>query len=189
VGYGKEFIEALHKNIGIADIADIDRAIDELKRDLGVKKVYLIGNSYGGYLALKGIADLSHKVDGAISINGVSNWYSLISRIPSSPFSKLFEGSPDLTNLQAYFSSEVFSGLVNNVRNEPIVVVYGERDSTVPVWQSTEYIEFAKAKGKNVTALALPTEDHILRERASLDLLCSTVKQALNQSRLTCGLR
>lgn len=185
-GYGKDFIEDLHLNIGIKDIADINRAIDEMKKEYGVKKVYLIGNSYGGYLALKGIAELPQKVDGAVSINGVSNWYSLISRIPSSPFSTLFEGAPDQHNLKSYFSSEVFTGLVEHVRDQPIVVVYGERDSTVPVWQSTEYIEFAKEKGKHITTLALPSEDHILRSRESLNLLCETVKDALDQPRISC---
>ncbi len=187
-GYGKDFIEALHLNIGVKDIADISRAIDEMKRDHGVRTVYLIGNSYGGYLAFKGIAELPGKVQGAVSINGVSNWYSLISRIPSSPFRTLFEGVPDQHNLRAYLASGVFTGLVNGVNNQPIVVVYGERDSTVPVWQSTEYIEFARAKNKNVIPLALPTEDHILRSRESLDLLCETVKDAFRQSRLSCGL-
>lgn len=184
-GYGNKFMEALHKQIGIADLADIENVIDELKKELDVDKIYVIGNSYGGYLSLKAIADLSDKLDGAVSINGVSNWHSLVSRIPSTPFAKLFEGTPDLHNLDAYKRAEVFTGLVNEVKNEPILVVYGQNDATVPTWQSTEYIQFANAHNKNIETLVLP-EDHIIRSRESLAKLCSVIEDTFNLRRLSC---
>ena len=186
-GYGENFTKALHKQIGVLDVEDIKNSIAELSDELNTRRTYLIGNSYGGYLALKGIADLPREVDGAISINGVSNWYSLTSRIPSSPFTKLFEGVPDTTNMDAYRRAEVFTGLKEDVKDQPIVVIYGTNDSSVPTWQSTEYIEFAQSLGKNIEPLVLAGEEHVIRRRESLDQICNTVSEHLELRGVTCS--
>ncbi len=186
-GYSKSFLKALHLQIGVVDVADIENAIEHYQDELDIGTVYLIGNSYGGYLALRGIAELADEVDGAVSINGVSNWYSLTSRIPSSPFTKLFEGVPDTNNLAAYRRAEVFTGLVEDVQRQPILVAYSENDTSVPKWQSTEYLEFARARNKNVTELLFPGEDHVLKRRDSLDQLCEAVVDTLDLSRVACG--
>ncbi|NBD73772.1 alpha/beta fold hydrolase [Patescibacteria group bacterium] len=185
-GYSKSFLTALHGNIGVVDVADIENAIEHYEDELDIEATYLIGNSYGGYLALKGIAELADQVAGAISINGVSNWYSLTSRIPSSPFTKLFEGVPDTHNLATYRRAEVFSGLVEDVDDQPILIAYSEEDSSVPVWQSTEYLDFARAHGKNVTELALPGEDHVIKRRDSLTALCEAISATVDVSRMAC---
>ncbi len=187
-GYGADFRRALHMRIGDVEMQDVRNAIHELDRDLRIGRVHLIGNSYGGYMAFRGIVDTPERITGAISINGVSDWYGLISRIPSSPFRTLFEGVPDLHNLAAYFQASVFTGMEQLTDRNKVLVVWGENDSTVPVWQSTNYIEFAEAKGVNVKALSFPDEDHILRKRENLDLLCLTITEYLTIPGVKCEL-
>lgn len=174
-GYGDKFREALHRKVGVVDVKDVNNAVAELEEDLGIKNVYVIGNSYGGYLALKTLADDPDRFTGAISINGVSDWYGLIARIPSSPFSKIFEGAPDLHNLDAYMSANVFTGLDQATKENKALIVYGENDSTVPTWQSTQYLDYAATKNLTVDSLTLE-EDHIIRQRSSLEKLCSKIE-------------
>jgi len=187
-GYGAAFRKALHMKIGDVEMRDIENAVDELEDDLDIDDVFLIGNSYGGYMALRGMVDIPEKLDGVVSINGVSNWYTLINRIPSSPFKALFEGVPDTRNLDAYKKASVFVGMDELDDDDKILVVWGEADATVPVWQSTEYVEYAEEMGVNVETLAFTDEEHIIRGRKNLDALCEAVVDHLKVGGVSCRL-
>jgi dipeptidyl aminopeptidase/acylaminoacyl peptidase len=139
-------------------------------------------------MAFRGIVKAPKTFSGAVSINGVSDWYGLIDAIPSSPFKSLFEGVPDTHNLEAYFQASVFTGMENLTRNNKVVVIWGEKDSTVPVWQSTKYIDYAKTKNVSVDTLSFPAEDHIIRKRENLDAMCTQVVTSLNVAGVKCSL-
>lgn len=185
-GYGAEFRKALDMKIGDIEMRDIRKAANELRSALKVKKTYLIGNSYGGYMAFRGIVDTPETLDGAVSINGVSDWYGLIQRIPSSPFKDLFDGVPDTHNMDAYLQASVFTGMDKLKKDDKVLVVWGEKDSTVPVWQSTNYVEYAKEKGVSVDTLSFPNEDHIIRSRKNLDALCKKVTTTFGLGGISC---
>ncbi len=174
-GYGADFRKALTMHVGDVEMEDVEDAIDDIKKDLDIDNVYLIGNSYGGYMALRGIVDYPKKLDGVISINGVSDWYGLLQAIPSSPFTSVFNGVPDTDNLDAYMQASVFTGMDELTKKDKVLVVWGENDSTVPVWQSTKYVEFAEKQGVNLETLSFSDEDHILRKRDNLDELYDTI--------------
>jgi dipeptidyl aminopeptidase/acylaminoacyl peptidase len=187
-GYGSGFENALHKNIGVADVNDVEQAIAAFKKDYSVDRVYLIGNSYGGYLALKTITHAPSVVTGAISINGVTDWYGLITRIPSSPFKDLFDGVPDLNNLDAYMKASVFTDIPKLTDDHKVLIAYAENDATVPTWQSTQYMEYAKSKNINADVITFPGEDHVLRKRETLDNLCSKITSFFALKGVSCSL-
>lgn len=187
-GYGATFKKALSMKVGDVEMKDVFNAIKDIEEDVKVNNVYLIGNSYGGYMALRGIVDSPKTLDGVISINGVSDWYGLIQQIPSSPFISVFNGVPGNDNLDAYLQASVFTGMDKLTKDDKVLVVWGEKDSTVPVWQSTKYVDFAKTKKVNVTSLNFPTEEHILRERKTLDTLCNTVISTFGIRSVSCKL-
>jgi poly(3-hydroxybutyrate) depolymerase len=187
-GYGAAFKKALDMKIGDIEMKEVENAIKDIKADKKIANVYLIGNSYGGYMALRGIVDTPKTLDGVVSINGVSDWYGLIQQIPSSPFKELFNGEPDTHNLDAYLQASVFTGMEKLTKDDKVLVVWGEQDSTVPTWQSTKYVEYAKGKKVNVETLMFPTEEHILRARKTLDSLCSKVTSFLDVKNVSCKL-
>jgi len=187
-GYGADFKNGLKMKVGDVEMDDVKDAIDDIKKDKKIKNVYLIGNSYGGYMALRGIVGMPKTLAGVVSINGVSDWYGLIQQIPSSPFKEVFNGVPDTHNLDAYLQASVFTGMEDLTDNDKVLVVWGEKDSTVPTWQSTKYIEFAETKDVNVTALSFPKEEHILRERKNLDNLCKTIVSEFDLDDVSCKL-
>lgn len=188
-GYGAAFKKSLDMKIGDVEMKDIKNAITDIKKDKSIDKVYLIGNSYGGYMAFRGIVGMPDLVDGIVSIAGVSDWYGLIDAIPSSPFRELFNGVPDTTNLDAYLKASVFTGMNKIKSNKKILVVWGEQDATVPVSQSTKYLEFAKAQGVKASSLSFPDEDHIIRKRSNLDNLCKAVTKTLGVKGVSCTLQ
>lgn len=187
-GYGSAFEQALHKNIGVTDVDDVEKAVAEFKKDHKVRNVYLIGNSYGGYLALKTITHSPDVFKGAISIAGVTDWYGLIERIPSSPFKDLFDGVPDLANLDAYLRASVFTDIPKLTSDQKVLIVYGEDDATVPTWQSTQYLDYAKSKNLSVDSISFPGEDHILRKRNTLDKLCSKISSFFALKGVSCSI-
>ena len=139
-------------------------------------------------MALRGIVDTPKTLAGVISINGVSDWYGLIQQIPSSPFKDLFNGVPDTHNLDAYLQASVFTGMEKLSKDDKVLVVWGEQDSTVPVWQSTKYVEYAKSKKVNIATLNFPTEEHIIRARKSLDTLCKSIVSTFDIPSVSCRL-
>lgn len=178
-GYGSAFRKALEMKVGDVEIKDIKNAIADIKKEKNIDKVYLIGNSYGGYMALRGIVADPKGIEGAVSIAGVSDWYGLVQQIPSSPFREVFGGVPDLHNLDAYKKASVFTGMEKLTKDDKVLVVWGEKDATVPTWQSTKYLEFAKTQKATVDSLSFPDEDHILRQRKNLDALCGKITSFL----------
>lgn len=188
-GYGADFRKALDMNIGKVEMQDIRNAVRDLKKDFpAVKNVYLIGNSYGGYMAFRGIVDAPKEIAGAVSINGVSDWYGLIERIPSSPFKELFDGVPDTHNLDAYLQASVFTGMEKLTNKHKVFVVWGAQDSTVPVWQSTNYLEYADTQNVSTKRLTFADEDHIIRKRTNLDKLCTETASYLGIRGVSCKL-
>ena len=137
-------------------------------------------------MALRGIVDTPKTLAGAISINGVSDWYGLIQQIPTSPFKDLFNGVPDTHNLDAYLQASVFTGMEKLSKDDKVLVVWGERDSTVPVSQSTKYVDYAKTKNVNVSTLKFPDEEHIIRDRKNLNTLCKSIVSTFDIPSVSC---
>ncbi|MEX0930265.1 MAG: alpha/beta fold hydrolase [Candidatus Paceibacterota bacterium] len=187
-GYSAGDQERLVGNIGKVEVDDIiDATRSYQRRESDIEHIYLIGNSYGGYLALRSISEKPDLFDGAISINGVTNWYDLLTSIPSSIFGRYFNGPPDLHNLDRYFAASVFSDLPNVPDDAPILLFYGENDTTIPPSQSINYHAYAQTLDKNATLVNLPEEDHILRKKESLITLCSTIAEELDLNSLRCN--
>lgn len=188
-GYGKKFIDSLNENIGQIDVDAIVEATKEIHKKRHAQNTYLIGNSYGGYLALRTLAEEPDLYKGAIGINGVYDWFTLISRIPSSPFRNLFNGTPDLispaNNSNLYRQASIITKL-NNLEDKNVLLVLGEKDSTVPTWQTKEFYYLAEALGVNTELLIFPEEDHILRDRETLDTLCEEVSDFADMRKVPC---
>ena len=190
-GHGSEFMNQLDTRLGVVDVKTVIDATEEIKSDYRIDDVYLLGNSYGGYLGPKALVTKDRLFDGAIAINGVFDWFDLLSRIPSSPFKTYFNGLANLEDLRENFNlyenASVVKDLPDLNRRKKLLLIYGEDDGTVPVWQTREFFYQAKILDKDVKLLKLEGERHIIRERASLNLLCEFIADNLPVRDLQCG--
>lgn len=185
-GYGQEFIDRLKGSVGRADVEDVVSATKEIKAQKNdVRNVYLVGVSYGGYLALRSLGNAPELFSGAVSINGVTDWYGLISRIPSSPFAELFGGGLNQANALDYFRASAYND-VRKIDGQKILLVYGEVDDMVPTWQTTDFYNFLKAFGKNAELVPYKGEGHILKERGTLNGLCRNIASRFSLSGVSC---
>ncbi|MDZ7726478.1 MAG: alpha/beta fold hydrolase [Candidatus Campbellbacteria bacterium] len=184
-GHGEELRERLDDNLGVADVSDVLKSIEEIKKERDISNVYLLGNSYGGYLGARTLVEDPEEIDAVVSLSGVLDWESLISRIPSSPFKTYFDGTPNRDNEDKYEAASIMSRL-DNIDDEKILLVYGEDDATVPTWQSTEFYSFAEEEGKNVELVNYEEEGHTILKSENLLDLCQRTAEVFSLSESLC---
>ncbi len=189
-GYSEEYLNSLDGELGVVDVDAVVKAARKIQKQYKIDDTYLIGNSYGGYLGPKALVDHERYFDGAIAINGVFDWFDLLARIPSSPFKTYFSGLANLEDLDENFGlyeqASVVSELPDLNKRKQLLLIYGEDDATVPTWQTEEFFYQAKALSKNVDLLKLSGEDHIIRQRENLDLMCEFIADELLIKNLEC---
>lgn len=189
-GHGSEFMDELTNNLGVVDVAQVVSATRVIQKKYTIDDTYLIGNSYGGYLGPKVLVEEERYFDGAIAINGVFDWFDLLARIPSSPFKVYFDGLANLELLDENFGQYEQASIVKSLpklgKRKQLLLIYGEDDATVPTWQTKEFFYQANILGKNVDLLKLTGEDHIIRQRDSLVLVCESIAQKLLIKNLDC---
>jgi dipeptidyl aminopeptidase/acylaminoacyl peptidase len=131
-----------------------------------------MGNSYGGYLALKLLVSYPSKIDGVYSLSGVTDWDQLLTNIPSSIFSIDFNGSPNPLNQALYNAASIINNL-NVITNQKVIITQGNADTEVPYEQSELLDNALKAEGKTDDYTTLDGEDHIYELPSSYTLVCN----------------
>lgn len=172
-GYGETYKTDIDEEIGDVDVAGVMGAVDEL--NVQYRDAVLMGNSYGGYLALKTLVEEPTRFDGAVSINGVTDWRKLLSTYPSSVFTKWFNGEPQETNEDLYEQASVIDNLDHLNLYHKLLLVVGEEDMTIPSEQTRWFSDQLDSHDVRHQLLSLATEGHILTEETSLLALCNRV--------------
>lgn len=170
-GFGRSFAEDIKGSVGKGDVQDVMDAIAYAKNRYHVSNVYLAGNSYGGYLALSTLVQHPEPLTGVISINGVTDWESLLVKMQTSIFNTEFNGLPIEGNRVLYDQASIYNK-INNIGNQKISIVAGVSDRTIPYWQATDLNDKLKAAGKNVTLISYENEDHVYKEKKTIQNLC-----------------
>jgi dipeptidyl aminopeptidase/acylaminoacyl peptidase len=176
-GYGGAFAKAIIHNVGLGDVTDIMNALTFVKKDMSVSNTYLIGNSYGGYLALRSIVAYPKDFSGAISINGVTDWASMLNTLRDSIFNVDFNGLPNKKNIKLYAQASILSR-VSSLVDQKIVLIQSQADKTVPPSQAD--LLFNALQGKNVVFYPYPGEDHTFTKTADIESICKNVFNTLS---------
>ncbi len=172
VGQSNAFAAAVKGDIGTTDVTETMKAVQDFAAAHGYKNIYLMGNSYGGYLGLKMLVSNPSQVNGMLSIAGVTDWQALLTSIPSSIFSLDFGGSPNPANQSLYDASSIVSNL-GNLGNQKVIVMQGDVDDEVPYQQSVLLNQALTQANKNVEYYTLQGESHIPEKPSSYTLICN----------------
>lgn len=174
-GYGTPFTDAISKNVGKKDVQDVLSAISQIKNYITVKDTYLMGNSYGAYLSLRTLVEKPKIFKGAISINGVTNWYTLTHTDNPSPFEVYFGQHPKSpANDFLYYQSSI-NRKISNITTQSILLFHGDSDNSVPYEQSKTLNANLIAQGKNVYFTTYANEDHVYAKKSSVSDLCQKI--------------
>lgn len=176
-GYGLDYQNRLKNNIGKLDVESVIKFVNYLKNSLRIKNIYLMGNSYGGYLSLKLLYEYPEIFTASISINGVSDWWSLIKNIPSSPFRRYFNSNPYFHKKNLYDQASVYLE-PQRLKDKKILLIYGENDETVPIYQS-KLFNFRYKKIAKITTKSYNDEGHILLSKENIEDILKSIENFL----------
>ncbi len=171
-GFGRAYAEGIKGAVGKSDVEDVMNAITYAKSRYNIKDVYLMGNSYGGYMSLRTLVEHPDAFTGVVSINGVTDWESLLVKMQTSIFNTEFNGLPDPSNRALYDKASI-ADKIENIGNQKIAIIAGEADRTIPFWQASDFYKKLKEAGKNVTLTSYPNEDHVYKEKKTMQSLCT----------------
>ncbi len=176
-GFGTKYANAVQGHVGDADVAFLQDVLKTMARSYSYKNIYVVGNSYGGYLALRSLVAYPKQYAGAISINGVSDWGTLMAEIDS-PFLVHFGGTPNVSKTRAaYQMASVFDRVQRLTHEDPILLMHSRNDATVPVRQSVNAQQFFEQNSINSHLVFFDDEDHALARRESITLLCKKMAE------------
>jgi acetyl esterase/lipase len=172
-GYGRSFAESITGQVGKGDVTDVLDAQTELKKYHKISNTYLVGNSYGGYLALRTVVDpqASKKIAGVLSINGVTDWFVLLDRLENSIFNVQFKGLLGEENSNLYYQADI-ADRVKNLTTQKVIVAQASSDNTVPPSQADYLAKIFSLKGKQMSLVKYAGEDHVFKKKNSLEDLC-----------------
>ncbi len=170
-GVGRLYSEKISGSVGQGDIADVLEAVSYAKNNYNVKNVYLAGNSYGGYMSLKAIVDYPELFKGVLSINGVTDWESLLVSMRTSIFNTQFNGLPNNDNKKLYNQASIVNN-INSLDKQRIEIIHGGSDRTIPFWQAVLLTGKLKDAEKNVTLTSYKGEGHVFKYKKNIGNIC-----------------
>ena len=135
-----------------------------------------MGNSYGGYLALKLLVDKPSAYHGAFSINGVADWTTMLTALDTSIFNVLFGGTvgDENSNHSLYANASIYNH-VSGLSNDKVILMHSDKDMTIPFRQSNGLATFMTQNSKPVELITMVGEDHVFKKPESFETLCKTV--------------
>jgi dipeptidyl aminopeptidase/acylaminoacyl peptidase len=179
VGYGDDFEQAIHRNVGVVEVDDCVAAADYLReRPETSDAVGMWGRSYGGFLA-NALATMTDAYDCAVNVAGIWNWRTweewAVDLGPThwgagepSWFHNRFGGPPDSDDpeVQARYDRASPSEYVDDL-DTPLLSLHGSTDKNVTVGELEELIADCVDAGVDFDAVYYPDEEHMFEQPAT----------------------
>ncbi|MFA6415954.1 MAG: prolyl oligopeptidase family serine peptidase [Candidatus Paceibacterota bacterium] len=173
-GYGRKFADSIVGQVGKKDVTDILAVTAELKTLYKPSAIYLVGNSYGGYLALRTLAEKPSNYAGIASINGVTDWTKLLEYYQNSIFNTYFEGLRADDNDPLFLQANIVTKL-DRVTTQKILLVQNSADKTIPPIQAKWLAGILTTRHKPFDYVTYEGEDHVFAQSKNLTDLCQKI--------------
>ncbi|WP_226681429.1 S9 family peptidase [Sutcliffiella horikoshii] len=123
------------------------------------EKIFLMGGSYGGYMALLLHGRHPEYFKAVIDIFGVSNLFSFIDSVPEhwKPIMKQWVGDPVEDKERLTIDSPI---TYLDTMTKPMLIIQGANDPRVVKKESDQIVDALKEKGREVEYLVLDDEGH-----------------------------
>lgn len=159
--YGLKFLKMVERDWGggprLDNIAGLEWLIKNGYADR--EKIFLMGGSYGGYMALLLHGRHAEYFKAVVDIFGVSNLFSFIESMPEfwKPMAREWVGDPEKDKEKLTEDSPItyIDGMV-----KPMLVVQGANDPRVVKNESDQIVEALRKKGREVEYIVLEDEGH-----------------------------
>ncbi|MFD1336590.1 prolyl oligopeptidase family serine peptidase [Oceanobacillus iheyensis] len=160
-GYGSEFVKMVERDWGYGPRLDNVEGVKWLF-DQGISDpdhLFLVGGSYGGYMALLLHGRHPEYFKAVIDIFGPSNLFSFVESVPAEwkPIMDRWVGDPE-RDKERFIRDSPDTYL--DSMTKPLLVIQGAKDPRVVKAESDQIVEKLKAKGRDVEYYVLEDEGH-----------------------------
>ncbi len=157
---GRQFSDAIFRQLGKVEIADQRVGIDWLNRQpwINGKRIGVFGWSYGGYMSLLLLAKESVHVAAGVAVAPVTDW-----ALYDTHYTERFLDTPE-HNPRGYEKSSVFHWL-DGMRS-PLLLVHGMADDNVLFVNSTRLMTDLQQRGVQFELMTYPGARHGLSSPA-----------------------
>jgi dipeptidyl aminopeptidase/acylaminoacyl peptidase len=158
IGYGREFRQGQHMDLGGRDLDDLLAAARYLRRieDLDIGRIGVWGISYGGYLTLQALVQAPGAFDAGVSVAGVADWADWAVD-PGGLWIAGRMGDPaDNPELFRQRSPVHFVERLSS----PLLILHGTADRSVPVLQTFELADALVLAERSFDSMIYPGEEH-----------------------------
>ncbi|WP_188207483.1 S9 family peptidase [Alkalibacillus aidingensis] len=160
-GYGSEYVKLVEQDWGEGPRLDCVHGVQWLF-DQGIsnpEKLFLVGGSYGGYMALLLHGRHAEYFKAVVDIFGVSNLFTFVNSVPDhwKPIMERWLGDPERDKERFEKDSPVtyLDGM-----EKPMLVIQGAKDPRVVKEESDQIVEKLRNQGRDVDYLVLDDEGH-----------------------------
>jgi dipeptidyl aminopeptidase/acylaminoacyl peptidase len=183
-GYGKSFLALDNGQLREDAVRDIGSLLvwigaqPQFDRD----KVVVMGDSYGGYMALASMVAYGDRLRAGIDLAGISNFVNFLSNTAGyrRDLRRAEYGDERDTHMRAFL--EHISPLDNAARiRKPLLVAAGKNDPKVPVSESDQLVWRVRTGGNEVWYLLARDEGHGFAKKANRDAYLETAASFLQK--------
>lgn len=160
-GYGSEFVTLVEQDWGHGPRLDCVAGIEWLFENnmTDREKLFLVGGSYGGYMALLLHGRHSEYFKAVVDIFGPSDLFTFVNSVPPhwKPIMQRWLGDPERDRERFEKDSPVtyLEGMT-----KPMLVIQGAKDPRVVKEESDQIVDKLKEEGRDVEYLVLEDEGH-----------------------------
>lgn len=175
-GYGRKYRESIYGKWGTVDLADVWYIAEWLKRQpwADADRVAVIGQSYGGFLALAAATRLKFSWACSITFAAPTDLVSFVEGLApaAKTLGRALIGAPTQNGRPMLARSPISH--VDRLR-APLLMIQGEQDSRVSKAETDRFVERGLARGASISYLVLPGEGHSLTRSDSLNTILMAV--------------
>ena len=183
-GYGRLFTQ-MDDGVKRGDsVTDIGSLLDWIatQPEFNVKRVALMGGSYGGFMTLAGLVRYSDRLAGGVNTVGISDIGTFLKNTSNyrRDLRRAEYGDERVPEIAKFFGS--ISPLLNADKiKAPLMVIQGANDPRVPASEATQIAAAVRANGKDVWTITATDEGHGFKKKSNIDRTRLAVAAFLRQ--------
>lgn len=176
-GYGKTYLNLDNAEKREDSVKDIGALLDWVAKqpDLDASRVAVVGQSYGGYMALAVAAHYNDRIAGAIDLYGISNWTTFLKNTEGyrRDLRRAEYGDERDPKMAAVFDK--ISPLNMSARmKKPMMIYQGANDPRVPQSESEQMVARLRAQGTQVWYVLAKDEGHGVAKKQNAEAVRAT---------------
>ncbi len=181
-GYGTKYTNSLLGNVGDIDIKSMRNSIDIVKKEnKDIKNVYLLGISYGGYIAVKDYAENYDDYKEVFALAPVTDWKSEYETGAYSFFNShfgIFGTSTSTTTVEInsiYEKADLLKSIPDLPATTTLTIYQGTKDYSVDYRETMAFDKLMKSNSKAYTLNILEGQPHVFNKRSIWTKVCSDI--------------